>query len=161
MFFYVWGASIDWAHQNNSFNMHLSYPGASILCLHILSSLGLTIGSGCSLRASRRQVFFSVLSALRATGSHWRDAVADDCGILGYWCGRRYCISHPNLCTFPRPPKAQWGCLPLSHSSCAHMSLRSASSCLLIPGESWLTPATVPPAVHAPPLSLHTETHTR
>ena len=33
---------------------------------HILSSLGLTIGNGCSLSAARLQVLFSFLSALRA-----------------------------------------------------------------------------------------------
>ena len=46
----------------------LSGASASILCLHLPSFLssGLTIGSGYSLMAARRPLFFSFLSSLRA-----------------------------------------------------------------------------------------------
>ena len=43
--------------------MHFSYL-RPISCFHILSSSGLTIGSGCSLLAARWQVFFSLSSLM-------------------------------------------------------------------------------------------------
>ena len=46
--------------------MHLSYPGSVSCVFHILSALGLTVGSGCSLMHARSHVFFSFLSTLRA-----------------------------------------------------------------------------------------------
>ena len=46
--------------------MHLSYPGSVSCVFHILSALGLTVGSGCSLMDARSHVFFSFLSTLRA-----------------------------------------------------------------------------------------------
>ena len=50
-----------------SFLSYASQPsGASILCFHTLSPLGLTLRSDCNLVALRSQVFFPFLSVLRA-----------------------------------------------------------------------------------------------
>ena len=70
MLFYVWEDARIWAHWNHSFHIHLSYPiQPSILCFFTSwASLGLTIGSSCSLMAAWSQVFFSFLSAFRAQG---------------------------------------------------------------------------------------------
>ena len=56
--------------------------------------LGLNTRSGCNLMAVRSQVFFSFLSALRLTSSHWTTGITDDCDILVYWDGRKYPTSH-------------------------------------------------------------------
>ena len=93
--FYVWEDVRVWAHWTPSFCMHLRYLGPVSCAFYILSSLRLTVGSGCNLMAVRSQVFFSFLSVLR---SHqfmvegwnrwwqWHPV---------YWCGRKFSISHP------------------------------------------------------------------
>ena len=53
--------------------MHFSYA----VFFSILSSLGLTIGSGYNLMAVRSQIFFSFLST-------WESGIANDCGTLVY-----------------------------------------------------------------------------
>ena len=52
-------------------------PGASILCFHILSSSGLTVGSGCSLMADRWQILFFLIY-FRFSGSHRWAVITDD-----------------------------------------------------------------------------------
>ena len=63
--FYIWEDARVWAHWNQSFDMHHSYLGPVSCFFTSWVSLGLTIGSGCSLMAARWQVFFSFLSSLR------------------------------------------------------------------------------------------------
>ena len=53
----LWKVARVWAHWNHSLYMHFSYT----VFFSILSSLGLTTGSGYNLMAVRSQVFFSFL----------------------------------------------------------------------------------------------------
>ena len=67
--------------------MHLTYPGATRLALfHILSSLGLTLGSGCNLIAVRPGVYFFFLSTLEGwklmTLSSWFTDMAGNTPFL-------------------------------------------------------------------------------
>ena len=58
------------------------------------------------------QVSSSFLSALRAHKSHWRAAIADDCGILVYRYGRRGSVSHSSsLCSLWLDPGLHICCL--------------------------------------------------
>ena len=72
-----------------SLKWFLSYASqlseASCLCLHLLSSSGLPVASGCSLipAISLRCSFPSWVL--------WRAGIADDCDIL-YWHNRKYSI---------------------------------------------------------------------
>ena len=86
--------------------MHLSYPVARILCFsHPKFPWGSPQGVAVIwwlldrkyalnwLTELRSQVFFSFLSALRLTSSHWIAGI-DACDILVYWYGRKYPTSH-------------------------------------------------------------------
>ena len=65
--FSVWEDARVWTHWNHSFDMHLSQLGPVSCVFTSWVPSGLTVGSGCSLRAARWQVFFvSFLSPLRA-----------------------------------------------------------------------------------------------
>ena len=70
-----------------SLTSFLSYTSqlfrASLLCFHILSSAGLTAGSGCGLTATRLQAFFPSRVSAGLTVSLLAVAmVANDCDIL-------------------------------------------------------------------------------
>ena len=56
-------------HKESDTAEQLTYhqqPSRARTLFHVLSPSGLTTGSGCNLMVARWQVFFSVLSALRA-----------------------------------------------------------------------------------------------
>ena len=72
-----------WAYWNHSFAMHLSYLGPVSYDFTSRISSEITIGSGYSLVAARRQVFASFLSSFGPTSSLLAVAeIADDCDIL-------------------------------------------------------------------------------
>ena len=68
------------AHWNHPFDRHLSCLGPRSCAFKPWASLGLTVGSGRSLTAARRQVFFSFPSSLRA---HW--LMLDTCNHWWLW----------------------------------------------------------------------------
>jgi len=70
--------------------IYISAIWAGILYFHILSSSGLTVGSGCGPKAAR--------SCGYSSWAPWRIGIADDCDILVYWYGRKYSFFH-----FPSP----------------------------------------------------------
>ena len=126
--------------------MHLSYPGASTLRFHILSSLGLTIGRGCSLQASRRQVFFSLLSAHRAHAGGLQSLITVAFSFTDMARNTPFLTltsAHSPCC-----PKPNGGACPLSHYSCTHVSLRPHTH----------PSVRVSPTVHTPP-SASTHRH--
>ena len=49
------------------------------------TSLGLTIGSGCSPDAANHRYYSPSWVSLGLTSSHWRATITDDCDILVYW----------------------------------------------------------------------------
>ena len=49
------------------------------------TSLGLTIGSGCSPDAANHRYSSPSWVSLGLTSSHWRTTITDDCDILVYW----------------------------------------------------------------------------
>ena len=93
--FYVWEDVRVWAQWTPAFRMQLRYLGPVSCAFYILSSLRLTVESGCNLMAVRSQVFFSFLSVLRGHPFmvegwnrwwQWHPV---------YWYGRKSSISHP------------------------------------------------------------------
>ena len=72
MLLYVWRDLRVWPHWNHFFDMHPSYLGPLSHVFTSRISLGLTIGSGCSLMATRWQVFpFRVPSGLNFHHPQW------------------------------------------------------------------------------------------
>ena len=81
--FYVWEDAKVWSHWNHSFDMHLNYLGPVSRVFISWVPSGLSIGSGCSLRATRRRDFSPSWVSSGLTSSAFCDGCfADYCGIL-------------------------------------------------------------------------------
>ena len=92
----MWEDARVGTHRNFSSGRHLGYLRPVSWDFPSFASLVLTMGSGCSLMAARRQVFFSFLSFLRA---HW--FTLESCNRWQLWdllftnmAGNITCLSH-------------------------------------------------------------------
>ena len=75
----MWEDVREWAHWNHSFDRHFSSLGPWSCVFTSWASSGLTIGSGCSLMATRQQVFFFPSSLM----AHW--LMLGTCNLWWLW----------------------------------------------------------------------------
>ena len=106
-----------WAHWTHYFEMFLNFLGSVSCVFTSLVSSGLTIRSGCNLKAATWQVFFvSFLSSLGLTSSQVA-AIADDCDTICLliqqaifisqkaWCCSTENLNQGFICSQPLHPR--------------------------------------------------------